>query len=72
MTTTKPKSIPPHENEYVGTFIEKRREEDDRFGVDKDNNCTVEFILCWNSFPVKFEGHSEAHKSSEEAVKFIK
>lgn len=41
MTMTKPKSIPPHKNKYVGTFNEKWCEEDERFGVDKDNNFTV-------------------------------
>lgn len=46
------KSIPA-KNKYFGTFQCEKGCEDEEFGFGKVDNFTVEFILCWHSFPVK-------------------
>lgn len=52
----------PPKRKYFGTFNEKGCE-DEGFGFDKADNFTVEFVLCWHSFHVKFKGEAWTYVS---------
>ena len=66
MAVVELRSNPLPKEKYFGTFHEKWCEDED-FGLGKVDNFTVEFILCWHSFPVKFEGRPGlmCHAASE-------
>lgn len=42
------------------------------FGFGKVDNFTAEFILCWHSFPVKFEGrHGPMCHAASKKYKYL-
>lgn len=72
-----------HENEHDGAEEYHRKKkyfgtsneewcEDEEFGCGKVDNFTAEFILCWHSFPVKFEGrHGPMCHAASKKYKYL-